>query len=87
MVTLAAVAVAVVAAALVAILVVVLVHKMNAGQVVELGEAMQCLKAHGRFEGRSYSSLERAAKEVMATKEGSCQGVVATLCISPEVRE
>lgn len=87
MVTLAAVAVAVVAAALVAILVVVLVHKMNAGPVVVLGGAMQCMKAHGRFEGRSVASLSSSVTEVMKTKEGSTQGEVATLCISPEVRE
>ena len=87
MVTLAAVAVAVVAAALFAILVVLLVHKMNAGPVVVLGGAMQCMKAHGRFEGRSVASLSSSVTEVMKTKEGSTQGEVATLCISPEVRE
>jgi len=51
---------------------------------IRLGGARECLKARGKYMGRSKKELVGAVQAVIKTKARSSAGVVKTLCISPQ---
>ena len=51
--------------------------------LVVLGGARECLKLHGRWDGREQESLSFAVQRALNFKQKSCEGTVHQLCISP----